>query len=238
MYPVISIKNLDYYFGHKQLRKQVLFNISLEINAGEIIIINGHSGSGKTTLLTLIGGLRSAQNGSLKVLGKELCNANSEELVQARRRNGYIFQGCNLHKSLTALQNVKIALENQENIPVKEMNLRSIEILEKVGLEKYLNYYPEQLSGGQKQRIAIARALVGEPQIVLADEPTAALDSHSGREVVKLMQKLAQEKNCTIVIVSHDNRIFDIAHRIISMEDGKIKTSPIISYPLYSHIQN
>ncbi len=219
---VISIGNLDHYFGQGQLRKQVLFDINLEINVGEIVIMTGPSGSGKTTLLTLVGGLRSAQSGSLQVLGHELCGTSPAELVQARRRNGYIFQAHNLHGSLSALQNVKMGLELHKDISPDQMQQRSAQMLELVGLGNRLNYYPDNLSGGQKQRVAIARALVGHPKIVLADEPTAALDSKSGRDVVSLMQKLAKEQGCTILMVTHDNRILDIADRIVHMEDGRL----------------
>jgi putative ABC transport system ATP-binding protein len=227
--PVISIKNLDHHFGNSSLRKQVLSNINLKINTGEIIIMTGPSGSGKTTLLTLVGGLRSAQSGSLQVLGRELCGASAEQLVQARRHNGYIFQAHNLHGSLTALQNVKMALELHKYLGLKNMLARSAQMLEQVGLGNHLHYYPEKLSGGQKQRVAIARALVSHPQIILADEPTAALDSQSGRDIVNLMQKLAKEQSCTILMVTHDNRILDIADRIVNMEDGKLKSELTLS---------
>ncbi|WP_414578812.1 DevA family ABC transporter ATP-binding protein [Anabaena sp. CCY 9402-a] len=220
--PVIFIENLDHYFGSGSLQKQVLFNINLEINAGEIVIMTGHSGSGKTTLLTLVGGLRSAQSGNLRILGKELCGASSKQLTQARRNNGYIFQAHNLHGSLTAIQNVRMGLEVQAKISPQEMLKRSQHILEEVGLGERLHYYPDNLSGGQKQRVAIARALVSQPKIVLADEPTAALDKQSGRDVVEIMQKLAKEQSCTILLVTHDNRILDIADRIIYMEDGHL----------------
>lgn len=220
--PVISMHKLDHYFGQGKLRKQVLFDMNLEINAGEIVLMTGPSGSGKTTLLTLIGGLRSGQSGSLKILGQEMCNASPDKLVKTRRKIGYIFQAHNLHRSLTALQNVQMGLEVHGNLSRSEMRDRSTEMLQLVGLEQRINYYPDDLSGGQKQRVAIARALVSHPQIVLADEPTAALDSKSGREVVNLMQKLAKEQGCTILLVTHDNRILDIADRIINMEDGKL----------------
>jgi putative ABC transport system ATP-binding protein len=219
---VISIQNLDHFFGKGQLRKQVLFDINLEINAGEIIIMTGPSGSGKTTLLTLVGGLRSPQSGSLRVLGRELVGASAGQLTVARRNHGYIFQAHNLHNSLTALQNVRMGLEVHPNISPASMKRRSKEMLEEVGLGERVNYYPEDLSGGQKQRVAIARALVSHPKIVLADEPTAALDSKSGRDVVNLMQQLAKEQGCTILLVTHDNRILDIADRIVHMEDGKL----------------
>lgn len=220
MEPVVHIKNLNHYFGNGQLRKQVLFDINLAINAGEIVIMTGPSGSGKTTLLTLIGGLRSPMSGSLQVLGRELINASPRQLTQVRRSNGYIFQAHNLHGSLTALQNVKMGLEVHKNLSLAQMQTKSQEILETVGLGSHLNKYPNDLSGGQKQRVAIARALVSHPKIVLADEPTAALDSKSGRDVVNLMQKLAKQQGCTIFLVTHDNRILDIADRIVNMEDG------------------
>ena len=219
---VISINNLNHHFGEGKLRKQVLFDITLEINAGEIVLMTGPSGSGKTTLLTLVGGLRSAQSGSLQIRGKEFVNATAKQLAKARRKHGYIFQAHNLHHSLTALQNVQMGLEVHGDLSRKEMHQRSTEILEQVGLGERINYYPESLSGGQKQRVAIARALVSHPKIVLADEPTAALDSKTGRDVVNLMQKLAQEQGCTILLVTHDNRILDIADRIVSLEDGKL----------------
>ncbi len=227
--PVICINNLNHYFGQGQLKKQVLFDINLEINSGEIVIMTGPSGSGKTTLLTLIGGLRSAQSGSLKVLEREICGASAKELTIARRNNGYIFQAHNLHNSLTALQNVKMGLELHKHLSLKEMQERSAQMLEHVGLGHRLNYYPDDLSGGQKQRVAIARALVNRPKIVLADEPTAALDSKSGRDVVNLMQTLAKEQGCTILLVTHDNRILDVADRIVKMEDGKLTDNAVLS---------
>jgi putative ABC transport system ATP-binding protein len=221
----IAIQNLDHYFGKGQLQKQVLYDINLEITIGEIVIMTGPSGSGKTTLLTLIGALRSVQSGSLNILGRELLGARSGELVKARRNTGYIFQAHNLHGSLTTLQNVQMGLEVQGKFSRSEMQQKATAMLEKVGLGNRLNYYPDNLSGGQKQRVAIARALVSHPPIVLADEPTAALDSHSGRDVVNLMQTLAKEQGCTILIVTHDNRILDVADRIIHMEDGALITN-------------
>ena len=218
----ISIHDLNHHFGQGQLQKQVLFDINLEINVGEIVIMTGPSGSGKTTLLTLVGGLRSAQSGSLQVLGQELCGATAQQLTAARRHHGYIFQAHNLHGSLTALQNVRMGLELHPDFSTSEMQARSAAMLEQVGLGDRANYYPDDLSGGQKQRVAIARALVSHPQIVLADEPTAALDSKSGRDVVNLMQTLAQEQGCTILLVTHDNRILDIADHIVDMEDGRL----------------
>ena len=220
--PVISIHNLDYYFGQGRLRKQVLFDINLEINPGEIVIITGPSGSGKTTLLTLVSGLRSVQSGSLRVLGEELCGATPEQLVQARRHNGYIFQAHNLHRSLTAIENVEMGLEVQGKFSRFQMRDRAAAMLESVRLGDRLHSYPNQLSGGEKQRVAVARALVSHPAIVLADEPTAALDSKSGRDIVNLMQKSAQEQGSTILLVTHDSRILDVANRTVHLEDGRL----------------
>jgi putative ABC transport system ATP-binding protein len=219
----ISVRDLDHYFGQGQLKKQVLFDINLEIEAGEIVIMTGPSGSGKTTLLTLVGGLRSAQSGSLQILGQELAAASAKTLAQARKQHGYIFQAHNLHSSLTALENVRMGLELHPQFTVTEMNQQATAMLEQVGLAERIHYYPDDLSGGQKQRVAIARALVSHPKLVLADEPTAALDSKSGRDVVSLMQTLAKEQGCTILIVTHDNRILDVADRIVHMEDGVLK---------------
>ncbi len=219
---VIDIQNLNHYFGQGTLKKQVLFQINLKITAGEIVILTGPSGSGKTTLLSLIGGLRSVQEGSLQHFEKELRGASEEQLVQTRRQIGYIFQAHNLLPFLTARQNVQMSIELQEHLGGRETEERAALILEEVGLGHRIDYYPDSLSGGQKQRVAIARALAGNPPLVLADEPTAALDSKTGRDVVNLMQRLAKEQSRTIVLVTHDNRILDIADRIVHMEDGRL----------------
>lgn len=224
--PVISVKNLNHYFGEGKLKKQVLFDINLEIQAGEIVIMTGPSGSGKTTLLTLMGGLRSAQDGSLMILDQEICGANKNQLTQLRKNIGYIFQAHNLLSFLTAKQNVRMSLELHDQYLNQNMDAIAEDILRTVGLGERINYYAEELSGGQKQRVAIARALVSRPKIVLADEPTAALDKKSGRDVVEMMQKLAKEQGCTILMVTHDNRILDVADRIIYMEDGRLGVNP------------
>ena len=219
---VVSIRNLDHFFGEGKLKKQILFDIDLTLNSGEVIILKGPSGSGKTTLLTLMGGLRSPQSGSLEVFGRELVGARKDRLVKTRRNIGYIFQSHNLLMSLTAKQNVQMSLELHDGLKSSEIERRAIALLETVGLGEHINYRPHSLSGGQKQRVAIARALVSHPRMVLADEPTAALDGKTGRDVVELMQQLAREQGCTILIVTHDNRILDVADRLIELEDGRI----------------
>lgn len=227
--PVISASNLNHYFGEGELRKQALFDINLDIYPGEIIIMTGPSGSGKTTLLTLMGGLRSAQSGSLTILGQEMCGATKQQMVQVRRQIGYIFQAHNLLTFLTAKQNVRMSLELHDEYLDQNIDGMSSDILKAVGLEKRIDYYADSLSGGQKQRVAIARALVSHPKIVLADEPTAALDKKSGRDVVEMMQKLAKQQGCTILLVTHDNRILDIADRIVYMEDGRLADNPALT---------
>ena len=222
--PVIAIDQVSHFFGRGRLRKQVLFDINADIYPGEVVIMSGPSGSGKTTLLTLIGALRSTQTGSLQVLNQQLRDANTRDLVKVRRYIGYIFQAHNLLQSLTARQNVQMALDLHVEIDVKVAYQRSIDMLAEVGLAEWANYYPQELSGGQKQRVAIARALVSHPKIVLADEPTASLDKQSGRDVVELMQRLAKQQGCTILMVTHDNRVLDVADRLIHMEDGRLST--------------
>ncbi|MEM7758353.1 MAG: DevA family ABC transporter ATP-binding protein [Cyanobacteria bacterium P01_A01_bin.40] len=219
---VVAINHLNHAFGKGELRKPVLSDVGLNIFAGEIVIMTGPSGSGKTTLLTLIGGLRSVQSGSVNILGQELYGASKPELVKVRNQIGFIFQSHNLLSCLTVEQNVRMSLRLHQSIPFDERSAMTTHILEEVGLGDKLDFYPDSLSGGQQQRVAIAHALVSKPQLVLADEPTAALDSKSGRNIVEIMQQLAKEQGCTILLVTHDNRILDIADRIVHMEDGRL----------------
>jgi putative ABC transport system ATP-binding protein len=226
--PVVAVRNLNHAFGKGELRKPVLMDVNLDIYPGEIVILTGPSGSGKTTLLTIIGALRSLQEGSAKILGQELYGASKKQLVHVRRHIGFIFQAHNLLDSLTAQQNVGMSLRLHKDIPLEERVVQSASILQAVGMGDRMDYYPENLSGGQKQRVAIARALVSQPQLVLADEPTAALDSKSGRAVVEIMQQLAKEQGCAILLVTHDNRILDVADRILHMEDGRLASDTVL----------
>lgn len=219
--PVIVARQLGHWYGAGDLRKQVLFEIDLEVAAGEIVILTGPSGSGKTTLLTLLGALRSAQAGSLRILGQELRGATDAARASLRRRIGYIFQGHNLLDSLAALQNVELAVALSDEPPARRRG-RAMELLESVGLGEHAHKHPRQLSGGQKQRVAVARALAVAPRIILADEPTAALDRQSGQEVVRLLQGLARRERCALMIVTHDNRILDVADTIVHLEDGRL----------------
>jgi putative ABC transport system ATP-binding protein len=222
--PVIAVHKLSHYFGEGALRKQILHEISADFYPGEIVILTGPSGSGKTTALGLVGTLRTVQEGSVKVLGLELNGAPKSALVAVRNKIGFIFQAHNLIDALTARQNVQMSIALHGPVGQQEADAKAAEILTAVGLEHRIDYYPDQLSGGQKQRVAIARALVGQPQIILADEPTAALDKKSGREVVEILRTLAKQQKTAILLVTHDNRILDIADRILALEDGRISS--------------
>ena len=220
--PIISLRDVNHWFGSGENRKHALKDLSLDIYPGQIIICTGPSGSGKTTLLTMLGGLRSCQEGSLKILGEELNGASKKQLALLRLNVGFIFQAHNLMMFLNARKNVRLSLELHEEYYSENMDQIADDMLNKVGLGDRADYFPAKLSGGQRQRVAIARALVSKPKILLGDEPTAALDKESGRAVVKLMQELAKEQQTTIIMVTHDNKILDVADRIIIVEEGRL----------------
>lgn len=219
--PVIQTKGLRHSYGEGELKTQILHGLDFEVNAGEVTLLVGPSGSGKSTLLTLVGALRSVEEGSLKVLGKELNGSDEEERVEIRRRIGFIFQSHNLVSSLTVLQNVQLLLQLNERNPKRRIE-RACSLLEAVGLGHRLNHYPDELSGGQRQRVAIARALAPEPELVLADEPTASLDSQSGQDVVELLGDLCRRRGSAVFLVTHDLRLLKDADRILRIEDGRV----------------
>lgn len=221
--PTIVVRGVNHFFGDGDGQKQILFDVSVEVVPGEIVIVTGPSGSGKTTLLTLIGGLRRLQSGSITIDGIELAGADPDRMRAARQKIGFIFQAHNLLASISAIENVRMSLKLHDVSP-DESYSRAEEMLRLVGLGERTGHFPSELSGGQKQRVAIARALATRPRIILADEPTAALDKRSGRDVVDLMQNLAKQQGCSILLVTHDNRILDIADRIVSLEDGRLST--------------
>jgi putative ABC transport system ATP-binding protein len=225
---ILRVERVNHWYGEvAETRKQVLFNNNLRVARGEIVIMTGPSGSGKTTLLSLLGALRTVQDGEVEVLGRRLDELRGRELVEVRRDIGFIFQAHNLFGSLTALQNVRMALEMKTG-DQRRIHDRAVEVLTSLGLSERIHYKPSRLSGGQKQRVAIARALANRPRLILADEPTAALDEHSGRDVVNLLKELAQDEGCTSLIVTHDNRILDVADRIVSMANGCIKSNVLV----------
>lgn len=213
--------HLNHYYGDGETKKAVLKNICFNLNAGEIVILTGPSGSGKSTLLTILGCLRTLQSGNASILGFPLENLSLKELSKLRAQIGFIFQSHNLFPSLTACQNVQMAGELFPT-PSKVIKQKSIQILEKLGLGHRINHMPAELSGGQRQRVAIARALVNKPRLILADEPTAALDRAASDEVVRLFRELVQSGDRAIMMVTHDERMYALADRVIYMEEGEI----------------
>ena len=218
----VSINNLSHFYGRNETKKQVLNNVNLSIEKSELVLLKGPSGCGKTTLLTLIGALRTCQSGDLKVLNNQLNGASRKTRQKLRRSIGMIFQGHNLLRCLTAEQNVQMGADLIKGLTYLQRREIARKWLYAVGLEEHYKKLPSDLSGGQKQRVAIARALSANPKLLLADEPTSALDSVTGREIVTLLRKLAKEQNCSVLMVTHDPRITDMADRILNMEDGKI----------------
>lgn len=219
---ILETVGLNHWFGTGEMRKQALFDVNLKLTRGSFTVLMGPSGSGKTTVLTLIGCLRAVQDGSVRLLGNELHGATDARLVALRRRLGFIFQAHNLHESLTATQNVMMGLQVHRGLPDAETRKAAVHVLGLLGLADRASYLPANLSGGQKQRVAIARALVGNPALVLADEPTAALDKDSAAEVVDLLKRMGAARGLTTLLVTHDNRILDRADRILTLEDGRI----------------
>jgi putative ABC transport system ATP-binding protein len=222
--PAVVCEQVNHFYGRGSLRRQILHGIDAEIREGEIVIVTGPSGSGKTTLLTLVGALRSTQEGSVRVLGQELNGARPRVLESVRRRIGFIFQQHNLLGAISAQENVELGVRVSGGFGAAAARTRARDMLAAVGLADRMDNRPDQLSGGQRQRVAIARALASEPSMLLADEPTASLDKESGREVVDRMKTLAREQGTTILLVTHDNRILDVADRIIHLEDGRLST--------------
>ncbi|MBD2423228.1 DevA family ABC transporter ATP-binding protein [Cyanobium sp. FACHB-13342] len=222
MAPMVLVSGLRHSYGSGSMRRQVLQDISLRVDPGEVVLLTGPSGCGKTTLLTLIGALRQVQEGSVRLFGQELRDASRSTRLTLRRRIGMIIQGHNLLRCLTAEQNVQMGADLLQGLSYRARRDRSREWLRAVGLSDHLGKLPHDLSGGQKQRVAIARALAARPQLLLADEPTASLDSRTGREVVELLKGLAKDQGCGVLMVTHDPRILDVADRLVQMEDGQL----------------
>ena len=218
----IEVEKLNHWFGEGSARKQAIWDVNLNIVRGSLTILMGPSGSGKTTLLTLMGCLRDVQEGSVKLLGAELLGAGDRQMEALRRQLGFIFQAHNLHESLTATQNVLMGLQVHRTSAQVQQLKAAHHALTVLGLEDRVDYLPSNLSGGQKQRVAIARALVSNPEVIFADEPTAALDKESGRTVVEMLKALGKQRGTTTVMVTHDNRILELADRITTLEDGRV----------------
>jgi len=226
MTPAISVHGVTKVFGEGAAAVRALDSVHLEVARGEVVLLMGPSGSGKTTLLSVMGCILQPASGSVRINGREVTGLGENDLPAVRLEHiGFVFQGFNLFPTLTAAENVELALD-LKNIRGREARRRARQLLEQVGLADKIETYPADLSGGQKQRVAIARALAGEPSIVLADEPTAALDWSSGRAVIELLGELAHERGRAIVLVTHDARILEFGDRIVHIEDGRILEKP------------
>ncbi|MCU0719955.1 MAG: ABC transporter ATP-binding protein [Pirellula sp.] len=218
----IRCKGVTKEFGTGQTRTQVLHGIDLEIPAGQQTFIVGQSGCGKTTLVSVIAGLLDATDGSVELLGTSLDSLRGAALVNFRAKNlGFIFQQFNLLPSLNAIENASVPLLVQ-GVSRKAAESRAKDLLVQLGMQENLFKYPNQLSGGQQQRVAIARSLVHDPKILICDEPTASLDAESGQAVMKLLNNLASGRDCAVIVVTHDNRIYSYADQIAYIADGKV----------------
>lgn len=219
---LLQVRNVTKTYAAGEAAMKALDDVDLDVRGGELTLLMGPSGSGKTTLLSVMGCILRPTSGSVRVLGDETTGLAEDALPAIRREHiGFVFQGFNLFPTLTAQQNVALAFDVKGRPPA-EARQRAAGLLQQVGLEHKLHAYPSDLSGGQKQRVAIARALAGDPPIVLGDEPTAALDSDSGRRVMDLLRSLAHDRGRAVVVVTHDNRMLGFADRIVAIEDGKI----------------
>ena len=219
----VSCRGLTKEFGDGDSKVLALRGVDMDVSAGQMTLLVGPSGCGKTTLISIIAGLLDPTGGQLSVLGQDLRKLKGRRLVDFRGRNiGFVFQQYNLLPALTSAENAAVPLLIA-GVKRPEAVARAKRILESVGLGDRVNSLPSQLSGGQQQRVAIARALVHEPKLLVCDEPTAALDAHSGHTVMELLRKVAVQPGRAVIVVTHDNRVFEFGDRIIQMSDGRIE---------------
>jgi putative ABC transport system ATP-binding protein len=219
---VITARQLSKIYGEGATELRALTRVDLDIYSGELTLLMGPSGSGKTTLLSILGCILRSTDGRLELLGEVVSSLPEKELPRIRRQAiGFVFQGFNLFPTLTAAENIALALDLR-GIGGRDAKRRARALLDEVGLAGRNEAFPAELSGGQKQRVAIARALAGDPPILLADEPTAALDSTSGRTVIELLKRLAREHGRAVVMVTHDPRVLSYGDRILNLEDGRL----------------
>jgi putative ABC transport system ATP-binding protein len=224
---LVVAEGVSHHFGAGDTLTQILFDITIHIPPGQLVIMTGPSGSGKTTLLTLMGALRSGQAGTLRVLGNNVIGLDDAGLTELRRNVGFIFQLHNLIESLDALDNVMMSTHLHRG-PEDDAQKRGVALLERLGLGHRIHHKPAALSGGQRQRVAVARALISAPRLILADEPTAALDRDSSLEVVSLLQEHIHRSGSSCLMVTHDNRVIDKADRLVSMVDGRIVSDVLV----------
>jgi putative ABC transport system ATP-binding protein len=219
----VRVRGVYKGFGEGQTRIPVLKGVDLDVALGEILLLAGPSGSGKTTLLSVIAGILDSDGGTLNVLGSSIPELSPDAKTRFRKQNlGFIFQQYNLLPPLTAAENAAVPLIIR-GLPRAQAIARAVEVLNEVGLGDRIDFLPAKLSGGQQQRIAIARALVGEPRLILCDEPTANLDGESGRKAMELLRRIGNRPDRAMIVVTHDSRIFEFADRIAHMEDGRIE---------------
>ncbi len=225
MHPSIAVRQLTKRYEEGASGTLALSGVDLDVEPGELLMLVGPSGSGKTTLLSIMGCILTASSGSVRIAGREVVGLSEKHLPVLRLEHiGFVFQGFNLFPTLSAGENVELMLD-LKGVSAAKAKKRAEELLEQVGLAEKYNSFPADLSGGQKQRVAIARALAGDPGIILADEPTAALDSHTGRTVMEMMSDLAHRRGRAVVIVTHDSRVLSFADRVVKIEDGAIAKS-------------
>jgi len=227
MEPVLDIRDIVHTFDSAKQEQTVLRSISMQLMPAEFVLLSGPSGCGKTTLLTLIGGLRSIQHGSIKLFGRELYNSDPANRNSLRSMMGMIFQSHHLISFLTAEENIVLAMDasapEKRNMRFKKERARHL--LAELGVGDKVHARPKELSGGQRQRVAIARALASEPNLLIADEPTASLDAENGRLIMELLKKLVEERGLSILMTSHDQRLYGYADRIIKIDDGRLNDS-------------
>ncbi|MDE2463127.1 MAG: ATP-binding cassette domain-containing protein [Alphaproteobacteria bacterium] len=221
--PAAVVRGVSYAYGDGANRKVVLENVELVLDPGKFVVLTGHSGAGKTTLLTLIGAIRSLQNGYIDVLGVRLTNDSERQAREVRRRIGFIFQDHNLFGAISVFRTLWLTTELAD-MPLSRMEAmeKALGILKKLNMSEHLHAFPGELSTGQKQRIAVARALMNDPKLILGDEPTASLDHAASMLVVDLIKEHVLRNSASALIVTHDERIFDFADHIIRLEDGQM----------------
>ncbi len=221
--PAVAVTGVAYIFKSNRPGRKVLNEIDLTLERGDFVVLTGPSGSGKTTLLSLIGALRAVQEGSIRLEGDELKGLDQGKMERMRRNIGFIFQGHNLFESLTAAETLRLAMRLlPERYKGRDFRERPAALLDELGMAEFTDTKPAKLSTGQKQRIAVARALINHPRLILADEPTAALDSEMAGQVIDMLRRRVAEEKTALLMVTHDRRLFRVADRVVKMVDGRI----------------